>query len=570
MPQQPKPGSRPARGVLASSIRGQSALVTTSTVFYILHQGAEASVPLLIGVIIDEAVTTGSVSALARWLLILAAVFLGLALSFRYGARAGERASYQAAHRLRMRLTSRVVDQHGGAEAGRLSGALVNIATNDAKRVGAVNLALPLGVAGLAGILVAGTVLLRISTPLGLLVLLGTPLLLVLAHLLGKPLERRSGAEQERAAHASGVAADLVSGLRVLKGIGAVSTAVARYRATSRNSLAATVRAARAEAWHDGAILILTGVLIALIALVGGQLAINAEITIGNLVTAVGLAQFLLGPLQIFAVVNGQLAQGRASAKRIGEVLAATPAVHAGEEPLPSTIRGELRLRGLRLDPLHDVDLSVPAGHTLGIVATDARAATALLDCLGRAAEPTAGSVSLDGIDVSTVAPSRLREALVVAAHDADLFEESLLDNVTAATPELSEDAVAAALRASGGDEVAETLPAGAHTVLAERGRSLSGGQRQRVALARALAGDPPVLVLHEPTTAVDAVTEARIAEGIRELRTGRTTVLVTTSPTLLKITDTVVFVAGAAVQAEDTHSRLLRADDQYRSAVLG
>jgi ABC-type multidrug transport system fused ATPase/permease subunit len=125
-----------------------------------------------------------------------------------------------------------------------------------------------------AGLLVSTVALLRISVPLGLLVLLGTPPLLLLTHLIGRPLERRSGVEQERAAHASGIAADLVTGLRVLKGIGAESAAVARYRHTSRISLAATLRAAKAQSWHDGAILALTGVFIATVALVGGQLAV--------------------------------------------------------------------------------------------------------------------------------------------------------------------------------------------------------------------------------------------------------------------------------------------------------
>lgn len=150
----------------------------------------------------------------------LAAVYLVLSWSFRIGAYAGERAGARAAHLLRLALVERVLDPRGGAESGRLPGALTAIATEDARRVGAVNLALMAGIAALVGIASGAAVLLSISLPLGLVVVLGTPLLMLLGHLLSRPLERRSRAEQERAAHASAVAADLVAGLRVLKGPG--------------------------------------------------------------------------------------------------------------------------------------------------------------------------------------------------------------------------------------------------------------------------------------------------------------------------------------------------------------
>jgi putative ABC transport system ATP-binding protein len=210
------------------------------------HQTGEALVPLLIGLAIERGVVDGDAAGLLLWLCVLAVVYVGLSYSFRFSARAGERASVTAAHHLRTALVERVLAPEGGAAEGRLPGELANTATEDAKRVGAVAMALIVGIAASTGLAVGAVVLLRMSVPLGLLVLLGTPLLLWLGHLLSKPLERRSETEQERAARASGVAADLVAGLRVLKGIGAEPAAVARYRRISQNSLTATVRAARA------------------------------------------------------------------------------------------------------------------------------------------------------------------------------------------------------------------------------------------------------------------------------------------------------------------------------------
>ena len=554
--------------VLRGAIRGQRRYVAGASMLAAAHQAGEALVPVVVGVVIDQAVTTGSMPALLRWLVVLAVVFAGLSASFRFAARAGERAAEQGAHRLRVELSARVLHARGGAEAGRLPGALVNIATGDAKRVGAVNGVLPFGIAAVAGLLVSAVALLRISVPLGLLVLLGTPPLLLLTHLIGRPLERRSGVEQEQAAHASGIAADLVAGLRVLKGIGAEPAAVARYRRTSRISLAATLRAAKAQSWHDGAILALTGVFIAVVALVGGQLAVAGTISVGELVAAVGLAQFLLTPFQMFAWVNGELAQGRASAARIASVLAAPHAVGTGTASPASPASGGVRLLGLTHGALRGVDLDIAPGTHLGVVTTDPAAAADLLDCLAREAEPGAGSVELDQVDLTEMAPDRVREVLMVAAHDADLFEQSVRDNVLAGRTDGAAD-VDRAMAAATADEVARSLPEGAATVLAERGSSLSGGQRQRVALARALAADPPVLVVHDPTTAVDAVTESRIASEIARLRRGRTTVLVCTSPALLAAADRVVLLADGRVAADGAHADLVHTHPGYRTAVL-
>lgn len=556
--------------VLRKAVVGQRRHVAIGSVLGIGHQAGEAMVPVLIGVIIDRAIATGAVGELIRWIAVLAVVFVVLSFSFRFAARAAERAVEQAAHELRVQLTSRVLDPRGGAETGRLSGALVNIATEDAKRVGAVNLALSAALAGLTALLVSAVALLNVSVPLGLLVLLGTPPLLGLAHLLGKPLQRRSELEQERAGQASGTAADLVTGLRVLKGIGAEAAAVARYRRTSQDSLVATLRAARARAWHDGTLLALTGGFIAIVALVGGRLAAQGAISIGGLVTAVGLAHFLPGPLSIVAWVNGELAQARASATRVASVLAAPAAVTSGTAGLPDPIQGRIRLRGVSHAALRELSIDIAPGELVGVVTPAPAAATALLECLGRDADPAAGSVELDGVAISELDPGDVRAAILVAAHDADLFEGSVIDNVTAAVPGAGNNSgVGRALSAAAVDEVARSLPGGVDTVISERGQSLSGGQRQRVALARALATDPPVLLVHDPTTAVDAVTEARIAAGIRQLRQGRTTIMVTTSPALLAVTDRVVVLDGGAVTLEGKHADLVRAHDSYRAAVL-
>ncbi|NML51065.1 ABC transporter ATP-binding protein [Streptomyces sp. R302] len=558
--------------VLRGAIRGQRRRVVSASLLGMTHQACEALVPVVIGAAIDTAVATGSTPALVRWLLVLGVLFLVLSTCYRTSARIAEGAGEHAAHRLRLELGARVLDPRGGADANRLPGALTSIATNDARRVGSVATVLPYGCAAIAALVVSAVALLRISVPLGLLVLLGIPPLLWLGHRISRPLERRSEAEQESAAYASGVAADLVSGLRVLKGMGAESAAVARYRTTSQDSLAAALRAARSRAGHEGALLALTGVFIAVIGITGAYLAMRGSISVGDLVAAVGLAQFLLGPFQLLAYANAEFAQARASARRIAEVLASPAAVDGGGRAPAGTAAGHVRLRDVRLGSLRGIDLDLPAGSLTGVVTRDPAVAHDLLLALAREADPAGGHVELDGVPLTELDPDRLRRAVLVAPHDADLFESSLLENVRAGAGASGTGAqtVKAALTASTADEVALLLPDGADTVLAERGRSLSGGQRQRVALARALAADRPVLVLHDPTTAVDTVTESRIAARLREIRQGRTTVLITTSPALLAVTDRVVVLDGGTVTADGAHTALVAGDETYRTAVLG
>lgn len=565
----------PGRKVLWRAVGGQRRDVVVGAVLGMGHQTGEALVPVLIGLAIDRGVVDGDVPGLLLWLAVLAAVYVGLSFSFRFSARAGERAAVTAAHRLRTELVGRVLAPEGGAEEGRLPGELTNIATEDAKRVGAVAMALIVACAATAGLVVGAVALLRVSLALGLLVLLGTPLLLWLGHLLSKPLERRSETEQERAARASGVAADLVAGLRVLKGIGAERAAVARYRRVSRDSLASTLRAARAEAWQHGVVTILTGAFIALVALVGGRLAARGDIGLGELVSSVGLALFLVGPLGEFAWINTELAQGRASAARIAEVLDAPGEVSgtpSADTRTADAVEGRLTLRSVSCGTLRGLDLDIAAGETVGVAVTDPADASALLRLLGRRTDPAEGVVELDGTALTALGLTDVRAAILVAEHDADLFEGTVLDNVTAAltAPAAPLPAgVTAVMAASGTDEVARALPHGVDTAVTARGRSLSGGQRQRVALARALAADAPVLVVHEPATAVDAVTESRIAAGLRDVRGGRTTLLVTNSPALLAVTDRAVLLHDGRITAAGDHERLVHECADYRTAVL-
>ena len=523
-------------------------------------------VPVVVGATIDRAIVTGDAGALAQWLGVLVLTFAVLSFSYRFGDRFLERASETAAHDLRLALTRRILHPRGGAGEDRLSGGLLSIATSDAAHVGEIAFWIGLGAAAVAGIAAASAVLLEISLVLGAVVLVGLPPLLVLIHLLARPLVRRAESEQAQAAGATGVATDLIAGLRVLKGIGAESAAIDRYRSASRLSLTATVRAARAEAAIDGVGVVLTGAFVALVALIGGRLVSEGRIELGEFIAAVGLTGYLTGPLSLTSEVVSNVARARASAGRVAAVLGAPVAVGGGTLAPPSPPAGAVALRGVVHRGLCGLSFTIGAGEHVAIVATDIADGEALVELLMRAADPESGSIELDGTAYTALDPDLLRAVVRVGAHDAELFDGSLRDNLRAAAGSGPFDA---ALAAADIADVAASLPEGLDASLGERGRSLSGGQRQRVALARALASGAAVLVLHDPTTAVDAVTEARIAERVRDLRAGQTTIVVTSSPALLATADRVVLIAGGSAVASGSHAELLRADDRYREAVL-
>jgi putative ABC transport system ATP-binding protein len=514
-----------------------------------LHQLAEAAVPVTVGWVIDLAVVNRDSGALLRWLTVVGAVFVVLASSAFVGYWLGARTERMAAHRIRLDVAARVLHPAGGAP-GR-SGELVSTAGSDADRAGLVCRVVWGGIATLAALVGGAVVLLDASVVLGLVVLGGVPLVLLSSRLLARPLVGRAEAEQESLAAATAVATDVITGLRVIKGIGAERAAAESYRGASRTALRARLAAANFTGGYLGATNVITGLFLVVVAWVGGRLALEGTISIGELVAGVGLAQFLIGPLERLTELGPILAGARGSARRVATVLAAPPAVTDGTGTLSVRPAGALRVRlpdGLAVD--------VAAGEHVGVVTLQAADAAALLDVLARDAD---APVQLDGTDLREVELDEARRALLVARHEATLFEGTVADN-TGRDP--------APLAAAAADEVVETLPHGLDSEVGERGRTLSGGQRQRIGLARALAEHPPVLVLHDPTTAVDAATEHRIATGVSTLRAGRTTVVVASSPALLARCDRVLLVDRGAVVASGSHAELV-ADARYRQAVL-
>lgn len=556
---------------------GRWKLLLVGCAGFILHQVSEALVPATIGAAVDKAIAPHDAGALLWWLGALAVVFVVLALSWRIGTLATNRSFLYGSHDLRQLAVERTLHPRGMA-ARRAPGEIVAIASSDADRVAGLSWLIGGGLAAAAGVATSAVTLLLISVPLGIAVLVATPVMLVVMQRLTKPLEDRSDVEQSSAARAGALATDFVTGSRPLKGLGAEEAAVTRYQDASRTSLLAGLRAVRARSAYNGASTALSAAFLAGIAFFAAWFAVQGSISVGQLVAVVGVAQYVQGPMAALGFLSVELARKRASAARIavlleepdavpapgdGDRLAAAERTTAAARPTPA--REPAPLLELRDSPDNSAfpPFTASAGEIVGVVLPDGSQARRLVDTLGFRTPAPRGAVSIDGHDAADLDPLDVRSKVFADSHEGVLFRGTVRDNVAAADAPLQERALAAAAV----EDFISQLPEGTETVLTGHGQSLSGGQRQRLVLGRSLHQHQPVLVLHDPTTAVDTATEAVIAEGLRNFP-DKALVLVTTSPTLLAVCHRVVVGGADGASETGTHRELLATSAGYREVV--
>lgn len=534
-----------------------------------LHQLCEAMVPVAVGLVIDRAIVPRDGSALAYGLAGLAVLFTVLMLAYRTGARILYVAVQRHSHRLRVRIAGHTLDGRGMRTSLR-SGELLSIASTDADLTGMTLRLSAFTAGGITAIVTSAVVLLRIDVVLGVGVLIGAPAIVGLLHVLAPWMTHRAAAQQAAIGRTTAMATDLVRGVRVLRGVGAERQAIRRYESVSREAYTASVATARWRGLLLGLSETASGIFLAAVAGTAGWFALDGRITVGDFVTVIGLAQFVAEPVRMLGGVAEDLGTYRASANRVAEVLS-SPVARDGSR---HAVAGHgVALHSVSYRSLRDVDLAFGPGEIVGVVAYDPSDADALVALLaGRARRSEVdGVVRVGGVPIAEATNDSVRAAVLVEPHDVALLEGTLEENLLLGVPAGEAPSVVTVLAGTSADDVVASHPDGLARRLSERGADLSGGQRQRIALARALLAGPGVLVLHDPTTAVDAVTEAQIAAGLVDVRRSEasaTTVVIGSSPALLARTDRVVVIDDGRVVAEGTHDGLLASDAAYRLQV--
>ncbi|MEV6422600.1 ABC transporter ATP-binding protein [Streptomyces sp. NPDC051662] len=468
-------------------------------------------------------------------------------------------------------LLARKTAYLGSALTRRVAaGEVVAVSTGDVEKIGWFVEALSRFLSAFIAIVLICIGLVLYLPELGTLVAIGVPVLALAVLPLLPRAAQRADIQREKAGKATELASDTVAGLRVLRGIGGEELFLGRYRAASQEVRRAAVRSARMWSLISAIQVLLPGIMLISVIWYGAQLVLDGRIEVGGLVTVYSAVTLLLFPLRHFEEIAMAYSFSRPSAKRAARVLSLERSAFEDE-------RGRLddaRPTGDLYDPV--TGLRAPSGLLTAVVCGDPDAAGRLAERLGghAADEEKNASVLLGGVALDDLPLDAARAVVLVQDKDPVLLSGTLTEllDIPASGAVDPEKALAAAQCGDVLDALIQASVDGSgdpmRSRITERGRSLSGGQRQRLALARSLVTDPEVLVLDEPTSAVDSHTEARIAQSVKELRAGRTTVVFASSPLLLDHADRVVFIHEGQVSAVGLHRELLRSEPGYRAVV--
>lgn len=529
-----------------------------------LHFASVSALPFCVGFAIQAVVDrSGGRLALAGGLMALCCA--GNALGDTFLHRAAVTNWITSAARVQQ-LLARKAALLGSALTRRVAaGEVVAVSTGDVEKIGWFVEAVSRFTAAALTIVLVCVALVVYQPALGVVVLLGLPVLALAVLPLLPRATRRADVQREKAGRATELASDTVAGLRVLRGIGGEALFLERYRSASQEVRQAAVRSARMWSLISAIQVLLPGLLLIAVVWHGVHLAREGRIGIGELVTVYSSVMLLTYPLRHFEEIAMAYSFSKPSAKRAARVLALERATNTAGTRTAETPTGDL------YDPT--TGLLAPSGRFTAVVCGDPDTAGRLAERLGGHPSEEGTSALLGGVPLDELPLGSARTAVLVQDKDPVLLSGTLREllDVPASGAVSAEDALAAA---QCGDVLAALAQGSLDAEdpmdvrITERGRSLSGGQRQRLALARSLITDPGALVLDEPTSAVDSHTEARIAEGVRALRAGRTTVVFTSSPLLLDRADRTVFLHEGEVAATGTHRDLLHTEPRYRAVV--
>lgn len=594
-----RPDTRSPARFLLWTLRVQSDVLGVLAITGVLWFLPSALSPYLLGRAIDTGVLTGDPWATAGWSALLTLVILigagGGVLQHTFAVRGWLISLYGT-----QKLATRKSVQLGHVLSRRLpTGEVLSISSSDADIFGATFEVVARAIGAVGAFVLVSALMFQASPLLGLIVLVSAPLLVIGASPVLRPLNAAQTAERAQNSELTGMATDIVAGLRILRGIGGEKTFGDNYATQSQKVRRLGVSAGTWQAVVETISVLLSGLLLVTLVWLGSHEMLAGRLTVGQLISFVGYAIFMVWPLQTMFEVAQKWVRGLVSARKAIGLFGSEPPWAPGTLPVPA--------RPVLRDEASGV--TVRPGEYLMVVAADPDVSAALADRLGRYLPGGAESadedededlkgraarraraererlrreralqdaerarqpwgVSADGVDYGELELASLRQRVLVSDTGSQLFAGTLQQAIDPRGDHTREQAERV-LWVAAAEDVYAGFPTGWQGRIDELGRGLSGGQRQRVVLARALLADPEVLVLVEPTSAVDAHTEAAIAERLVPHRRGRTTVVMSASPLLLHYADRVVLLGPDGAQlAEGSHRDLLAGEAEYRRIV--
>ena len=546
--------------------------------------------PAFLGQALDAGIENGlngRVWGIGALLLVLFVVYaVGDTMLSYFGVTAWMRTAFDVD-----RLVGRQISATGKDLSRQVStGEVATIIASDADYLGKLIEHLPFLLGAAASFLVVAVLMLRTSVSLGLIVILGMPLVAAIVTLVIRPLQKRQAVQREAQSAVTTITTDTVAGLRILRGIGGEDVFARRYRDASQELRRRGVEVASSQATLMTLQVLLPGLFAAIVVWVAARMAVAGSLTPGGLITFYGYTAYMSWPLWVFTSSVQDYTRAVVGARRLSHLLEVAPAAGSLVERLNLDPAAARPVSGDLVDT--GSGLRLKEGRMTALVCPDPQVSADLATRLGRFTD-AGPTVTLAGRPLTTMPLEQVRASVVVSGATAQLFTGTLrealdvrggpdpqpagLEDLVRAETERTtgadvdqqvrpqereapgDDRLIEAIGIADAGDVLTSLSEGLAGMITEKGRSLSGGQRQRVALARALLTEAPTLVLIEPTSALDSHTEARVAAQVHRARAGRTTVVVTASPLVLEACDEVVLLDSSGTELlRSTHRELM------------
>ena len=586
----PHPPSLGAGALLRWLLRRAAVPVTLATLAACTSNIIQAIVPAFLGQALDAGIENGlngRVWGIGALLLVLFVVYaVGDTMLSYLGVTAWMRTAFDVD-----RLVGRQISATGKDLSRQVStGEVATIIASDADYLGNLIEHLPFLLGAAASFLVVAVLMLRTSVSLGLIVILGMPLVAAIVTLVIRPLQKRQAVQREAQSAVTTITTDTVAGLRILRGIGGEDVFARRYRDASQELRRRGVEVASSQATLMTLQVLLPGLFAAIVVWVAARMAVAGSLTPGGLITFYGYTAYMSWPLWVFTSSVQDYTRAVVGARRLSHLLEVAPAAGSLVERLNLDPAAAHPVSGDLVDT--GSGLRLKEGRMTALVCPDPQVSADLATRLGRFTD-AGPTVTLAGRPLTTMPLEQVRASVVVSGATAQLFTGTLrealdvrggpdpqpagLEDLVRAETERTtgadvdqqvrpqereapgDDRLIEAIGIADAGDVLTSLSEGLAGMITEKGRSLSGGQRQRVALARALLTEAPTLVLIEPTSALDSHTEARVAAQVHRARAGRTTVVVTASPLVLEACDEVVLLDSSGTELlRSTHRELM------------
>ena len=533
------------------------------------------ALPVALRYLIDNGFAANDVGTINRyfgWFFAAAAVFGGFAaLRYYLVSWLGERVVAD----IRTRVYDRVIRMDPTFFETTRTGEVLSRLTTDTTLVQSVS-GVSLSIALRTTVnLVGGLVMLALtSVQLTIYIMMGIPVVILPMIIVGRRIRRQSRVTQDRVADTSGLADETLNAIQTVQAFTLEPLQSVRYSDAVVESFKAAVRRVRTRAFLTGLGITLVFGAITIILWTGSRAVLAGTMSGGE------LAQFLMYSLFVgssaagLSEVWGEVQRGAGAMERLAELLVASPVIRAPENPvvLPGRANGRISFRNIGFhypsrpdtDALADFSLDIEAGETVAFVGPSGAGKSTSFQMLLRFYDPQSGHIEIDGIDITQLSPTALRQQIGLVPQETVLFGDSARENIRYGKPGASNFEVEQAAVAAAADEFINALPDGYDTFLGERGTRLSGGQRQRIAIARAILKDPPILLLDEATSSLDAESERLVQMALEGLMKNRTTLVIAHRLATVKKVDRIAVMDGGRIVAIGNHNELMHSSALY------